>query len=1170
MVSEPTDPQNLDFLAHHHATRFREQRRQAAMEDLSPESKAIYDLLMAETQQAYEQRFLDHKKQILDSVKKYVDETNKQFRTVHEAVDAVHEAVGTEIAEARTSLESDLEKVQTKLSAEISQLSTVLDRVNRPIPNAAAGGSPESQSWRPGVGAIGPEGHRSALQNRGTASALHAPPPGGGTNSTQLVPFSLNSSAGSTVTDRNSSAPRVELPQFDGANPKLWQRRCEDYFRRWSTPSDNWVSYGSSQFTGAAATWLESFLTKNPSASWSEFVAAVQARFMRNQRQTLLRQMYRISQTSTVADYVQRFSELVDQINAYEAQPDSLHFLTRFLHGLVPAVRVLVAIQQPDNLDLAYTLALLYEELGDGCNPFETPTKITAATRRAQYSPPLPPQPPPRWVSKTVEEKRQSEGGRSATDEKWANLKAYRRAKGLCFTCGEKYSKEHVCQKTIPLHVVQEMLNCMQTDSSDDEAETQKEPDQLLNQMMLLSTEAVHPAQHPSQRTMLIKVTVQDQPMVFLLDSGSSACFLDSSRAEHLKGKQQLPRASQVQVAGGDILQSTDYIPELTWSVEGQDFCDSFRILPLKSYDGIIGYDWLAKHSPMITHWTQQWLAFEQNGQLLVLHGEGAPASTHAMLELHLIRENVQPDKAAVQPEIQSLLEEFAVVFEQPVGLPPRRQYDHQIPLIPGARPVSMRPYRLAPELKTELERQIQEMLDQGVITHSNSAYASPVILVKKGDEAEKARRLVIDFRQLNALTVKGKYPLPVIDELLDELSGSSWFSKLDLRAGYHQIRLAPGEEHKTAFQTHNGHYEFKVMAFGLTGAPATFQFAMNAALAPVLRKFAIIFFDDILIYSRTYEEHLSHIRQVLEILRKEQWKVKLSKCDFAKQSISYLGHVISTEGVSTDPSKIETICNWPRPMNLKELRGILGMSGYYRKFIEHYAILSQPLTQLLKKGALFVWTEAQETAFQVLKQALSTAPVLALPDFNTPFVVETDACDVGIGAVLSQKGHPIAYVSRALGPRNRGLSVYEKEYLAILLAVQQWRPYLQLREFVIRTDHKSLTHLTDQRLHTDWQQKALTKMMGLQYTVQYKKGIHNGAADALSRKPVESSQLMAATVMKPVWLERVANSYAQDQFVQQKMQKLALDPTADAQFKLVDGLLRYQGRIWIGADPDL
>jgi hypothetical protein len=413
------------------------------------------------------------------------------------------------------------------------------------------------------------------------------------------------------------------------------------------------------------------------------------------------------------------------------------------------------------------------------------------------------------------------------------------------------------------------------------------------------------------------------------------------------------------------------------------------------------------------------------------------------------------------------------------------------------------------------------------VIQLSNSPFGSPVILVKKGDNTW---RLVVDYRHLNALTIKGKYPLPVIDELLDELAGAQWFSKLDLKAGYHQIRLAPGEEHKTAFQTHSGHYEFKVMAFGLTGAPATFQHAMNATLAPVWRKFALVFFDDILIYSSSYSEHLQHLETVLSISKKDQWQVKLSKCAFAHQKVSYLGHVISGDGVATDDSKIQSITSWPTPTNLKELRGFLGIIGYYRKFIKHYAILSQPLTHLLKKGVYFVWTEVTEMAFQTLKNALSSAPVLALPDYKLQFVVETDACDIGIGAVLSQAGHPIANVSRALGPKNQCLSVYEKEYLAILLAVQQWRPYLQLAEFVIRTDHQSLTHLTDQRLHTVWKQKVLTKMMGLNFRVQYKKRIHNGAADALSRKPVHSSQLFSVTTMQPVWLTTVLNSYELDE----------------------------------------
>jgi hypothetical protein len=475
-----------------------------------------------------------------------------------------------------------------------------------------------------------------------------------------------------------------------------------------------------------------------------------------------------------------------------------------------------------------------------------------------------------------------------------------------------------------------------------------------------------------------------------------------------------------------------------------------------------------------------------------------------------------------VPAQVQAVLDQFASVFATPTGLPPRRRFDHVIPLIPGARPVSVRPYRVVPELKTEIEKQVAELIEQGVIQPINSPFSSPVILVKKGDSTW---RMVVDYRYLNALTQKGKYPLPVIDELLDELSGACYFTKLDLKAGYHQIRLAPGEEFKTAFQTHHGHYEFKVMAFGLTGAPGTFQSAMNETLAPVLRKCAIVFFDDILIYSRTLDDHVQHLRLVLQILQNDQWQVKLSKCAFAQERIAYLGHIISAEGVATDYSKIAAISKWSVPTTAKEIRSFLGITGYYQKFIRHYGVISRPLTNLLRKGTLFVWTTIEEEAFQTLKQALISAPVLALPDFSKEFVIETDASDKGLGAVLMQAGHPLAYVSKALGPKTSTLSVYEKEYLAILLAVEQWRPYLQMKEFVICTDHKSLTNLNEQRLHTNWQHKALTKLMGLQYRMVYKKGCNNGAADALSRQPHESAHLLAISAVQPVWLQDVVDS---------------------------------------------
>jgi hypothetical protein len=236
-------------------------------------------------------------------------------------------------------------------------------------------------------------------------------------------------------------------------------------------------------------------------------------------------------------------------------------------------------------------------------------------------------------------------------------------------------------------------------------------------------------------------------------------------------------------------------------------------------------------------------------------------------------------------------------------------------------------------------------MLHQGLIRPSTSAFASLVLLVKKKDGGY---RFCVDFRHLNALTQKSKFPVPVFDQLMDELHNARWFSTLDLRAGFHQILLRQGKEHKTAFQTHLGQYEFTVMAFGLTGAPSTFQGAMNVTLQPGLRRVVIVFFDDILVYSPTLEDPIDRLHQVFSWLRADQWKLKLSKCSFARNSIAYLGHIISATGLSTDPSKVQVVVDWPVPTSVKELRGFLGLAGYYRKFVKHFGIIAKPLTELL------------------------------------------------------------------------------------------------------------------------------------------------------------------------------------------------------------------------------
>jgi hypothetical protein len=397
-----------------------------------------------------------------------------------------------------------------------------------------------------------------------------------------------------------------------------------------------------------------------------------------------------------------------------------------------------------------------------------------------------------------------------------------------------------------------------------------------------------------------------------LLDSGSSNTFISGVLAAQLSGVSPLSRTLSVQVADGAVVACTQQFKAAEWEVQGYKLCSDFTVLPLLHFDVILGYDWLECFSPMKVHWSEKWIAIPYGAETVLLQGILSELKPGAVVQVFQSSQDpvgsvpnavvnslsVSEDEMLKLPiEVQKLLHSYADIFASKVSFPPPHACTHSIPLIEGARPVSIRPYRYAPALKDEIENQVKEMLAAGLIQNSNSSFSSPVLLVKKKDNS---CRFCVDYRHLNAITVKGQFPVPVIDEFLDELKGASWFSSLDLCSGFYQIPMDPVDCFKTAFQTNNGHYEFKVISFGLTGAPHSFQKAMNSTLAPLLRKCALVFFDDILIYSQSYEDHVSHLEQVFMLLKQEQWYVKLAKCSFAVRGISYLGYVISAQGVST------------------------------------------------------------------------------------------------------------------------------------------------------------------------------------------------------------------------------------------------------------------------------
>ncbi|GKE18467.1 putative reverse transcriptase domain-containing protein, partial [Tanacetum coccineum] len=445
--------------------------------------------------------------------------------------------------------------------------------------------------------------------------------------------------------------------------------------------------------------------------------------------------------------------------------------------------------------------------------------------------------------------------------------------------------------------------------------------------------------------------------------------------------------------------------------------------IELGTFDVIIGMDYLVKHDAVIVCGKKVVHIPYENKTLIVESDKGGSRlkiisciKAHKYVEqgchlflAHVTKKNSKEKRLKDMPVIR----DFPKVFpEELPGLPPSRQVEFRIDLVPGAALVARVPYKLAPSEMKELSVQLQELLEKGFVHLSSSPWGAPVLFVKKKNGSF---RMCIDYRELNKLTIKNRYPLPRINDLFDQLQGSSVYYKIDLRSGYHQFRFKEEDIPITAFRTRYGHFEFQVMPFGLTNAPAVFMDLMNRVCKPYLDKFVIVFIDDILIYSKDEEEHGKHLKIILELLKKEKLYAKFSKCDFWLDLVQFLGHVIDRSGVHVDPAKIEAIKSWTAPTTPTEVRQFLRLAGYYRRFIEGFSLISKPLTKLTQKNKKYEWGSEKEEAFQTLKHKLCSAPILALPKGTEDFVVYCDASLKGYGAVLIQREKVIACASRQL-----------------------------------------------------------------------------------------------------------------------------------------------------------
>ncbi|GJX53871.1 putative reverse transcriptase domain-containing protein [Tanacetum coccineum] len=554
-----------------------------------------------------------------------------------------------------------------------------------------------------------------------------------------------------------------------------------------------------------------------------------------------------------------------------------------------------------------------------------------------------------------------------------------------------------------------------------------------------------------------------------LFDSGADRSFVLSIFSALLDvAPSTLDTSYAVELADGRISETNIILRGCTIGFLGHPFDIDLIPVELGSFDVIIGMDWLAKYHAVIVC-DEKIVRILYRDKVLIIRGDDCDG------EMQVTSKKVEDKSEEKRLEDVPIIREFPEVFPEDLPiLPPARQVEFQIDLAPGAAPVARAPYRLALDKMQKLSTQMQEISKQMIY---------------------KTQFLTLGSSGFN------RYPLLRIDDLFDQLQGSRVYSKIDLRSGYHQLRVREEDIPKTAFRTRYGHYEFQVMPFGLTNAPAVFMDLMNRVCKPYLDRFVIVFIDDILIYSKSRKEHEGHLKLILKLLKEEELYAKFSKCDFWLSKVQFLGHVIDSEGIHVDPAKIESIKDWASPKTPTEIRQFLGLAGYYRRFIEGFSKIARPMTKLTQKSVKFDWGEKAEAAFQLLKQKLCSAPILALPEGSENFVVYCDASHKGLGAVLMQKEKVIAYASRQLKVHEKNYTTHDLELGAVVFALKMWRHYLYGTKCVVFTDHKSLQHILDQKELNMRQRRWLELLSDYDCEIRYHPGKANVVADALSRK---------------------------------------------------------------------
>jgi len=648
----------------------------------------------------------------------------------------------------------------------------------------------------------------------------------------------------------------------------------------------------------------------------------------------------------------------------------------------------------------------------------------------------------------------------------------------------------------------------------------------------------------PTLRTNLLKLqgTLNGHPAVFLVDSGATNCYIARGFVDrHQLGTQETGLGRVVRLADGTEKSCSEQVPLADISIlEYHDTTWSPTVLDLQGFDVVLGKAWLDRLAPIVD-WRRNTMSIEHEGQSIILRSPSAfpnqPPSPavkpgprprrHTLLpptmvdiktfaslaeqtpedcftiHLYPVDDSVAQEGRVVM-DVDDVLKEFpSVTAGLPSSLPPLRAINHAIPLVPNARVPTGRIYPVSTQQEGELKTQIADLLERGFIRPSSSPYGAPVLFVRKSDGSS---RMCQDYRGLNKISVKNSYPLPRIDQLLDRLHGAKVFSKLDLQMGYNQIRLEPNDVPKSAFRTRYGLYEYLVMPFGMCNAPATFQRTMNDIFRDYLDIFVLVYLDDILVFSRNPQDHARHLRIVLGILQKHQFYCKLSKCQFGRESMDFLGHHVGARGIQAAAAKHAAIAEWPVPTCPTDIRSFLGLANYIRRGVQGFSSMAVPLLELTHLGVKWNWQPRHQAAFDTLKLACVNSSVVRAPNPDAPFIVTTDASAFATGAVLEQeydgKRHIIAFDSRKFSPAECNKTAYEKEMMAVLQALQHWRHHLLgPRQFQLNCDNSAVTFLSRQPQLSPQQARWQQTLSEYNYDLRHIPGKVNVAADALSRR---------------------------------------------------------------------